>query len=152
MLGDNLKKYRKMRYLSQEELAEVLGVSRQSISLWETGKTQPNVDTLSKLAIILGVTVDTLLIEDQQQGFPKGTQLEQYMEDLNTADSNVPKNPKKRWSPIFVVLAVVLLIGIVFAVWQWFFRDPPFVDDPAAIEYVSQQILSLRPDFLLLSC
>ena len=35
--GDNLKKLRKVKKLSQEELAEKIGVSRQSVSKWETG-------------------------------------------------------------------------------------------------------------------
>lgn len=41
MLSDNIKNYRKKNNMSQDELAEKLGVSRQSISLWETGQTQP---------------------------------------------------------------------------------------------------------------
>ena len=61
MLGDNIRKYRKANNLSQEELAERLGVSRQSISLWETGKTQPSIDMLANLASAVDVSVDALL-------------------------------------------------------------------------------------------
>ena len=43
MLSDNIKNYRKKSNMSQDELAEKLGVSRQSISLWETGQTQPTI-------------------------------------------------------------------------------------------------------------
>ena len=39
--GDNLKKVRKMRKISQEELANRLGLSRQSVSKWETGENYP---------------------------------------------------------------------------------------------------------------
>ena len=39
MLSDNIRNYRKENNLSQDELAEKLGVSRQSISLWENGQT-----------------------------------------------------------------------------------------------------------------
>ena len=44
MLSDNIKNYRKKSNMSQDELAEKLGVSRQSISLWETGQTQPTIE------------------------------------------------------------------------------------------------------------
>ena len=66
MLGDNIRKYRKMQNLSQERLAEILGVSRQSISLWETGKTQPSLDILATLASTLGVTIDALMAVESQ--------------------------------------------------------------------------------------
>ena len=41
--GDNLKQIRKSKNISQEELAERLGVSRQSVSKWETGENYPNL-------------------------------------------------------------------------------------------------------------
>ncbi len=44
MLAENIRKYRKDKNLSQDELAEKLGVSRQSISLWENGQTQPTIE------------------------------------------------------------------------------------------------------------
>ena len=40
MLAENIRKYRKEKNMSQDELAEKLGVSRQSISLWENGQTR----------------------------------------------------------------------------------------------------------------
>ena len=52
MISDNIKKYRKENNLSQDELAEKLGVSRQSISLWETGQTQPTIENIIALARI----------------------------------------------------------------------------------------------------
>ena len=64
MLGDNIKKYRKISNLSQEELADKVNVTRQSVSLWETGKTQPSVDALIEIASALGVTADELLSDN----------------------------------------------------------------------------------------
>ena len=61
MLGDNIKKYRKENNISQEELAEKIGVSRQSISLWENGRANPGLDTITELASILGVPVGALI-------------------------------------------------------------------------------------------
>lgn len=61
MLSDNIRNYRKENNLSQDELAEKLGVSRQSISLWENGQTQPTVDNIIALAKIFNITADELL-------------------------------------------------------------------------------------------
>ena len=52
MLSDQIRKYRKEKGLSQDELAEKLGVSRQSISLWENGQTQPTIENILALARI----------------------------------------------------------------------------------------------------
>lgn len=60
--GERLKKYRKAKHMTQQELADRLGVSNKSISRWESG-SYPDVATLSPLAKILGVTVDDLLGE-----------------------------------------------------------------------------------------
>ncbi len=58
--GERLKQYRKARGLTQQELADLLGVSNKSVSRWESG-SYPDVATLGPLAHALGVTVDDLL-------------------------------------------------------------------------------------------
>ena len=49
--------------MSQDELAEKLDVSRQSVSLWETGQTQPTIENVISLAKIFGITSDALLAD-----------------------------------------------------------------------------------------
>lgn len=61
MVGKNIKKFRQSQNMSQEELAERLNVTRQAISNWETGKTQPDIDTLHNISMILGVTIEELI-------------------------------------------------------------------------------------------
>lgn len=61
MLSDQIRKYRKEKGLSQDELAEKLGVSRQSISLWENGQTQPTIENILALARIFNVSTDAIL-------------------------------------------------------------------------------------------
>lgn len=61
MLSDNIRKYRKENNMSQDELAEKIGVSRQSISLWETDQTQPTIDNIIALAKIFNISSDLLL-------------------------------------------------------------------------------------------
>ena len=59
--GDYLKKLRTENKLSQEKLAEKLGVSRQSISKWEQGYAVPDTDNVFKLSKLYGISVDTIL-------------------------------------------------------------------------------------------
>lgn len=62
--GEKIYKLRKENGLSQEELAEKLKVSRQSISKWETDCGYPETEKIIKLAKIFNVTIDYLLIEN----------------------------------------------------------------------------------------
>ncbi len=64
-LGQRIKNHRKEHGLSQEKLAAMMYVTRQSVSQWETDKTMPSVDLLMRLSEIFGVTVDNLLGKDE---------------------------------------------------------------------------------------
>ena len=59
--GENLQKIRKKNQLSQEGLAEMLGVSRQAVSKWELGEGYPEVDKLLILSKKLNISLDSLL-------------------------------------------------------------------------------------------
>lgn len=59
--GDNLQAIRKKNGLSQEGLAELLGVSRQAVSKWELGEGYPEVDKLLLLSKKLNISLDSLL-------------------------------------------------------------------------------------------
>lgn len=63
-LGENILRLRKNAKLSQEMLAEKIGVSRQTISNWELGETSPNPEQLKLLSKTLKVSVDELLEND----------------------------------------------------------------------------------------
>ena len=60
-VANSIKKLRQDKQLSQEQLAEQLHVTRQAVSNWETGKTQPDVDTLTQLASIFDVSVERII-------------------------------------------------------------------------------------------
>lgn len=60
-LGNNLFKARKKKGLSQEEVAERLGVSRQTISKWETDETLPDIRQSKSLAILYNLSLDELI-------------------------------------------------------------------------------------------
>ena len=60
-LNHTLKKLRQETGINQNQLAEQLHVTRQAISNWETGKTQPDIETLTQIAEIFGVSVEQLI-------------------------------------------------------------------------------------------
>lgn len=66
-LPENLKKIRRQNKYSQEKLAELLGVSRQAVSKWETGATTPDTSNLIKLSKIYGVAIENLIGEQPEQ-------------------------------------------------------------------------------------
>ena len=59
--GENLQTIRKNNHLSQEALAEMVGVSRQAVSKWELGEGYPEVDKLLLLSKKLNISIDSLL-------------------------------------------------------------------------------------------
>lgn len=61
MFSDNLMQLRKMKRMSQEDLAEQLGVSRQTLSKWETGESLPDIEKCRLLAEIFEVTLDDMV-------------------------------------------------------------------------------------------
>ena len=71
MFNHNLIALRKLKKLSQEELAEQVGVSRQTLSKWETGESLPDIEKAKILADFLEVSLDDLLsYNNQKQGLP----------------------------------------------------------------------------------
>lgn len=64
MLSENLYNLRKLHKLSQERVAERLGVSRQAVAKWETGESAPDIHNCVALAQLYDVSVDELLSHD----------------------------------------------------------------------------------------
>lgn len=60
-LGDSLFNARKRSGLSQEDVAEKLGISRQTVSKWETGETVPDIRQCKKMASLYNMTLDELI-------------------------------------------------------------------------------------------
>ena len=63
-LNEQIKKYRTEMNISQEELAEKIYVTRQSISNWENGKTYPDIHSLLLLSSLFGISLDQLVKGD----------------------------------------------------------------------------------------
>ncbi len=65
-LGQRIKACRQAAGISQEKVAELVGVSRQAVTKWETGQSAPSTENLFKLAEIFGTTVDLILTDGQE--------------------------------------------------------------------------------------
>lgn len=68
MFADNLVDLRKYHAMSQEELAERIGVSRQTLSKYETGESLPDIEKCKALADVFGITVDDLISYEKTEG------------------------------------------------------------------------------------
>ena len=65
--GERIRQGRETKGLTQEELAEVVGVSRQAVSKWENGTSDPSTSNLCALAKLYGIPVEELLHETQEE-------------------------------------------------------------------------------------
>lgn len=107
MLSDNIKNHRKKSNMSQDELAEKLGVSRQSVSLWETGQTQPTIDNIIALAKIFNISSDMLL---GSSGSADATR------DTPPVNPSPKKKRKTGWIAAFIIAGVVVIAAALLAV------------------------------------
>ena len=64
--AENLVELRKYHDFSQEELADMIGVSRQTLSKYETGESLPDIEKCKRLADVFGVTIDDLISYDKK--------------------------------------------------------------------------------------
>lgn len=64
-VSKNIKKLRTGAGMNQEQLAELLGVTRQTVSNWERGVSMPDMDSLERIALVFGTSVESLIYRDQ---------------------------------------------------------------------------------------
>ncbi len=64
MLGEKIKLYRESKNMTQNEIADILGVRSATISKYEAGTLEPNIESLKKLAEVFDTSIDELLKED----------------------------------------------------------------------------------------
>ena len=68
MLADNLVMLRNLKGMTQEQVAEVAGISRQSYAKWEQGETVPDIEKCDRLAKFYGISIDALIHQDNAVG------------------------------------------------------------------------------------
>jgi len=98
-LNEQIKKYRAEMNLSQEELAEKIYVTRQSISNWENGKTYPDIHSLLSLSSLFGISLDQLVKGD----------IEIMKKEIN--EEEVRK--MKQYGTIYTILLIITVVSAV---------------------------------------
>jgi transcriptional regulator with XRE-family HTH domain len=88
ILANKIIQLRKQSGWSQENLAEVLNVSRQSVSKWESGNSIPDLNKILKMAEIFGVTTDYLLKDEIESIQSETLDLDNQMVKLSMEEVN----------------------------------------------------------------
>ena len=105
-LGEKISRLRKERGLSQGDLADQLGVSRQSVSKWETDASVPDLDKLVALSRRFGVTLDQLVCGEEPEGRAEPT-------EQPKAPEQIPAAPSHGRQVLGGVLLTVGLLGLL---------------------------------------
>ena len=131
MLNENIKRLRKSKGLSQEELAMKLNVVRQTVSKWENGLSVPDSGILILLADELDTTVSVLLGEDVQENTPDDMKtISEKLEVINLllAKKSMTRVKIIRWVFISLcILIVMLFIALTMinsSYLDWNYNDP----------------------------
>ena len=105
-LSEKLTKLRKAKGLTQHEIAEALGVSRQAVSRWEVGTATPTLDNLSFLSRMYSVPLDYFIQEEVGAEIPETV-------PVNTPPAAPTKADRPHTIPVCLFLGVlVLVLGI----------------------------------------
>ncbi len=125
LLSDNLKIIRKENNLSQEQLAEKLGVSRQAVSKWESGQSYPEMDKVLLLCKLFNYNIDELMnenIKEISETKQSKININKYIDDFfgfitKTVDmfSNMKFRQKLKcfMEQIFIIIFLVCLFAII---------------------------------------
>lgn len=105
-LGEQLQRQRKLHHMSQDELADKLGISRQAISRWENGATLPSFYNVLAISDLFHISLDELIRGD-----------ELLMEKLE--NSNQKKVPFLRTGWGAFVISIVLAL-VIWGISKWF--------------------------------
>lgn len=100
-LGNKIQEIRKKNKMSQEELAEVFNVTRQTISSWENSKSYPDIETLIKLSDKFDISLDILLKEDKVM--------------IKEIDKE-RKNYKSIKKMLFILCSSLMIVGIIYCI------------------------------------
>lgn len=124
-----LYELRKKTGMSQDELAEKIGVSRQTISKWERGEALPDTENLIALAKLYNVTLDDIVNYDEDEEKPEEVKAE-IIDASETINKEIGEDEEKEenkhnWltlldsSLFFVALIAFLLLGCIWHFWSW---------------------------------
>jgi len=134
-LADNLKKIRKEHNLSQEQLADELGVSRQSVSKWESNQAYPEMDKVLQICKIFNLNIDELLNQDiKEVNEQKQTKnnINKYIDDFLEfitkfidmfSSMKFKQKVKFILEQLFIMSMILLVLLIIGVIGSWLIID-----------------------------
>ena len=111
-LHDNLKNARNKMGMSQEFVAEQLGISRQAVTKWELGQTKPNAKNLRALAELYQISTESLLAGTQQNGSAP-------IRGVNFLDKELKRSGMGFISTLTLIFVVLKETGLISWSWLW---------------------------------
>ena len=114
-IGEKIQACRRNKNMSQEELGQALLVSRQTISLWETGQTLPTIDNLIRLKEVFGMSLDSILCPEEKESEPNETYTFEGYADFNrtVADTSAKKRLFESANTI-IIFAMIAAVSVIF--------------------------------------
>ena len=97
LLGRNIAERRKLRGITQNDLAEILGVEPITISRFERGSHLPTLPRLEQIANALGVSVGDFLVESSSHGRDQALVIDRYLSTLSENDRRFVAEMVKHW-------------------------------------------------------
>lgn len=127
-LGEKIARQRKELNYTQEQLADILGVSRQSISKWESDIAYPETDKLIELGKLFDCSMDYLLKEEVTE--KSGAQTSDFTEKIKEISRNVMTEKNNRKAKgilkiIGIILAAALTIDIISMILYFLVQGTP---------------------------
>lgn len=136
-LGLKLQKLRKSKNLSQEAFADIMKVSRQSVSKWELDQTYPEVSKLIEIADYFQITLDDLLRDSQKEPMDDIKSIEEaqigYKASVKETDRNLIQ--LIRSLPVRVKITLFIVVTLLF-----FYISYDIGDYTAFIAYLSSAL------------
>jgi len=116
ILADKIIELRKKNGWSQEQLAEQMDISRQSVSKWESGMSIPDLDKIIKMSNLFGVSTDYLLkdeIEEMQPGEVTGDGIEEEVRRVSVEEANTYMDTVRKVAPKMTFGIVLCILSII---------------------------------------
>lgn len=116
-IGKYIAKLRKEKKITQEELAEKLGVSSKSISRWETGRNMPDLSLITSLCKELGTTINELLSGEKLNDEEYQEKLEEnIIKTIDFTDKKLKKTRRIFYSIIIIIVLLIITLITLFCI------------------------------------
>ncbi|MEO1772459.1 helix-turn-helix domain-containing protein [Candidatus Enterococcus ferrettii] len=100
-VGEKLRERRNILHMTQDEVAEALGVTRQTISNWENGRSYPDIERIIRLSDIYQLSLDELLKGDNKM--------------VHQLQKNTQQNRFVKTFILLLIVNVLLMVGLMLA-------------------------------------